>query len=180
MAKVMHLVYTLLTCTCMKDRQEIHIDNLTCLLKGVQHPHDRNVWWGRSTWNIQHSGSIRLLPTWIKWGKEEEGRVDLDPLPLRVEWRGMDCWEIKEEGSECGRRGGWCLCVCLSSHTVEINLTSALWNKQREMLPGWLWTQTHWSTESIKHQCSRDSSPINENCHHLLARSKLSLYWRCS
>jgi len=47
------------------------------------------------------------------------------------------------QGSECGRRGGWCLCVCLSSHTVEINLPSALWNKEREMLPDWLWTGTN-------------------------------------
>ncbi len=102
-----------------------------------------------------------------------EGGVKGDGL-LRDKERQGTCW---------GRRGGW----CLSSHTVDINLPSALWNKEREMLPGWLWTQTHSSTKSIKHWCLRNSSPINENGHHLPTCSKpvwLSLcgtpmYW-CS
>lgn len=87
--------------------------------------------------------AFRFRSDWDKIGEIEGGKGRFRSSSAEGGVKGDGRLRDKgRRGGVCGRRGRWCLCVCLSSHTVEINLPSALWNKEREMLPGWLWTQT--------------------------------------
>lgn len=54
--------------------------------------------------------------------------------------------------------------VCLSFHTVEINLTSELWNKKRERLPGWVETHTDtYTCPNLSHTQSHKNNSSNSN-----------------